>query len=955
MVEMFVGRERELAALVSRLQDAEATGPGVIFITGEAGVGKTRLLREVAAKAEVQGWRVLFGHAYDTEGMPPFLAFAEAIGQHLRSSAGEEAARALAEAAPEVALLVPELRALTGNVAGPSSLGPEADRYRLFEAVSEFFLGLSCAGDTLGLLLCLEDLHWADKPTLLLLQHLARRLAGSRLRLMATYRDAELGLDHPLSAVLAGLSREHLYEQTAVDVLREDEASRLIQAIAGTSVDPAVTAEIYRLTGGNAFFLEEVVRHLVGEGHDLARPETAVSAWSIPEGVRQVIRGRVARLGREAGALLQAASAMDSGAFDLPLLSRVTGFEPEIFAEALEEALRAGLLRQKDGCDFSHALVRETIYSGISLHRRQALHLRTAEASEALHGVDVESRLAALATQYRLAGDLADRGKAIDYSVRAAEASSAVYAWEEAVSHYERALEALEVSGRRDDAQQCDLLLGLGRALVASGSRDRVWNEIAPRALALAEALGDHARAFAACQLVLETTSGVPNEWLQAAETHVADDPQARIRLYRVKTTTALHRGRFREARLLASEALDLARGVGDHASELRIASIIMRVGLLPPEEERALLHKTLQVSRQTMSAQDLVDLSFDIAMAHLQWGDRTKAEAERRLVAELMARTRDSHAVVMSSALESMFAALDGRLPEAVASARASRAGSFTPVWLGRLANWLGDNSSLEAELRWSDRLTSSKRDLSYRAFFLAQLGRLAEAQDVLREVPDLAAEPPHHPNYGYAVMDLEVAAVSHDRSSAPALLDLVDGDDRYLASPHMVLVPRQRAALARLLGDHGRARRELLEAIDFCERISYRPELALSRLDLAELLLAHFPGERAAAFEHLEAAIGELEAMEMRPALGRALQLRGRRRPTDSKAPAYPDGLSEREVEVLRLLATGKSNQQIADDLVISYNTVVRHVTHIFSKTSAANRVEAVRYGRRVGLLQD
>jgi DNA-binding CsgD family transcriptional regulator len=239
--------------------------------------------------------------------------------------------------------------------------------------------------------------------------------------------------------------------------------------------------------------------------------------------------------------------------------------------------------------------------------------------------------------------------------------------------------------------------------------------------------------------------------------------------------------------------------------------------------------------------------------------------------------------------------------------------------------------------------------------AFVLAHMGRLSDAQKSLTQVAHMVARPPHHANSGYITIILEAAALAGDRSMGPRLFELIRGDDRRL--PLMfVFVPRHLAALARLLGDFQASRDLYHEGITVAESIGHRPELALSRLELADLLLNSYPSERARAFEQLDLAIPEFESMEMKPALARALHLRGvRRTGSEPAAPAFPDGLSAREVEVLRLIVQGKSNQQIADELVISYNTAIRHVTHIFSKTGAANRAEAVDYAHRKRLLED
>jgi DNA-binding CsgD family transcriptional regulator len=262
-----------------------------------------------------------------------------------------------------------------------------------------------------------------------------------------------------------------------------------------------------------------------------------------------------------------------------------------------------------------------------------------------------------------------------------------------------------------------------------------------------------------------------------------------------------------------------------------------------------------------------------------------------------------------------------------------------------------------LEAELAWSEDLsTRSAMGPGFKAFFLAYLGRIDQARKILAEIlAGLESRPKTQiTSYWLSTLLLEAAVVSGDKAAARVLLDLNKGVERRLAKPLFVLVPRQLAGAAALLGDFERAKAGYIEAIEFCQRISYRPELALSRLDLAHLLLQHYPGERSAAFEHLDFAIAEFEAMGMQPPLKRALRLRGRRRPAaPPQERAYPGHLSAREVEVLRLVAEGKSNQQIADELGISLNTAMRHVANILNKTGAANRTEATSYAHRQSLI--
>jgi DNA-binding CsgD family transcriptional regulator len=350
-----------------------------------------------------------------------------------------------------------------------------------------------------------------------------------------------------------------------------------------------------------------------------------------------------------------------------------------------------------------------------------------------------------------------------------------------------------------------------------------------------------------------------------------------------------------------------------------------------------------------------LSDLQFDATVSFLQWGERSNAEAERRELAQLASQTHHHQAVMHAAAAEVVFDTLDGDLSQAMKPKPSLWAGSYPRVWQARIAGWLGDMAGLEKFLAWGEPFASrSSLGPGYVAFCLAYLGRLEQAREALaRMLPQLATRPPDT-SYWLKTLLLEAAALAGDKAAARLLFDVNCGDERHLAKPLLVLLPRHLAAAAALQGDFDRAKASYAEAIDFCERISYRPELALSRLDLAQFLLKHFPGERGTAFAHLDFAIGEFEAMGMQPAFKRALQLRGRRRRASAaKQPVYPDRLSEREVEVLRLVAAGKSNQQIADELFISLSTALHHVTNILTKTSASNRAEATSYAHRHGLV--
>jgi DNA-binding CsgD family transcriptional regulator len=957
----FVGRQRELASLANRLDTARRGEAGVVLISGEPGIGKSRLLQEAAEQAEQEGWRVLLGRAYDSEGMPPYLPFIEALQDYVRLCPVEELQPQLGHGAAQVALILPEVGRRLPDLQPRPRIDAETARYALYESVSDFLEAIARASKA-GLLLCLDDLQWADHSTLLLVEHLLRHLAGVPFLIVATYRDTDLAVARPLARTLEQLTRQRVSQRLDVKRLSLDEVGFMLAAIGRPGPPLPLVKAVYDETEGNPFFIREVFEYLAGAGllfdqSGAWRTDLHIGEIDVPQSVLLAIGRRLDRLSEEGRRLLVVASVLGR-TFDYDLLRNLAGLEDEALLGALEEAEAAQLLASDDNArlTFAHELIRQTLIGGQTALRRQRLHLRAAQAFEAVHGDALESHFAELAGHYRAAGAAANPEATIDYSERAAEADIAVYAWEEAASHYQWALQALEASGRQDHSRHCDLLLAQGKALVAAGEQDRILNEVAPAALALAQEIGDKARAFTACRIAIDSTPPHLPSWLDTAQGCVGDDPEDRVALNLSLLVQMFHEGRFSDLKALLHETLALARESGKPDLVLTSAGPLLRSGVLSAEEESHLFDELMTHPRAGMSTRNLSELQFNAITTYLQWGERSEAEAERRELAELAVQTHDHQAVLNSAAAEVVFDTLDGRLSEAMKPSL--WAGTYPRAWQGRLAGWLGDAAALETDLAWSERFSSpSSLGPGFKAFFLAYLGRLDQAGEVIAEMlPGLAARPPAQAasSYWLRTLLLEAAALIGDKTAARMLFDLNCGDERRLAKPLLVLLPRHLAGAAALLGDYDRAKAGYAEAIDFCQRIGYRPELALSRLDLAQLLLKHYPGERGTAFAHLDFAIAEFEAMDMLPPLKRAMLLRGRRRrESAAKDPAYPDHLSEREVEVLRLIAAGKSNQEIADELVISLNTAMHHVASIFNKTSVSNRAEATSYAHRHALI--
>jgi class 3 adenylate cyclase len=493
----FVGRERELTELKARLEEALSGKGSLVMVVGEPGIGKTRLAQELGVYARLRGCQVLLGTCYETEGSLPYIPFVEALRQYAMSRPAEALQSELGDAASDVAKLVSEIRTRLPDIPPSAPQDPETERYRLFESVASFLISASRSNP---LLLLLDDIHWADKPSLLMLQHLARRLKGSRLLVVGTYRDVELDRRHPLSQVLAELRRERLYERFLLHGLSEGEVETFIADAAGHRVPHEFALAIHEETEGNPFFIEETLRHLVETGVIYRRngqfvsDATTISEMGIPEGVREVIGRRLSRLSEPCNQALSFASILGRE-FDFDVLQTFAEMEEDALLTALEEALDAQMITEEKARGgpayrFTHALVQETLYGELSIARKQRLHLRAGQAIEKTRAGRLEALVPQLAHHFREGND---PPKAIQYSLQAAEAAGRVYAWEAAVSHGEAALELMEEQGDNLELR-AQVLERLGDLMYVSGIDYERGIAHLEKALALYEELGQRRR-----------------------------------------------------------------------------------------------------------------------------------------------------------------------------------------------------------------------------------------------------------------------------------------------------------------------------------------------------------------------------------------------------------------------------------------------------------------------------
>jgi tetratricopeptide (TPR) repeat protein len=433
----FVGRRTELTKLTQKLQEARAGEGGLVLLAGEPGIGKTRTLEEFAELAGERGARVLSGRCYEGEWAPPYGPFAEALAVHAREANPEELRQDLGLGAAPLARLVSALREKLPDIPEPVALQPDEERFRLLDAVAQFLIALSVRTPVV---LMLDDLHWADKGTIALLRHVARFAARNRILLLGGYRDVEVERTHPLAEALGALPRETRYEHLALSGLDTGEVAQLLETIADQEVPVALVTAIRAETSGNPFFIREVLLHLVEEGKILREDgrwtaTVATSEMGIPESVRQVITRRLSHLSPEANRLLSVGSAFN-GTFRFDIAARVAGLAEVQALDAIDEVLGAQLLvpsSQADVCDFTHALVRHTLYEQLSPPRQVRLHRQIAEAMEQTLGAVVGEHAAAVAEHYHRSKDLPGAERGVTHAVTAADRAEAVYAHDEVV------------------------------------------------------------------------------------------------------------------------------------------------------------------------------------------------------------------------------------------------------------------------------------------------------------------------------------------------------------------------------------------------------------------------------------------------------------------------------------------------------------------------------------------
>ncbi|HYH62565.1 MAG TPA: AAA family ATPase [Solirubrobacterales bacterium] len=583
----YVGRKSERESATSWLSESLAGQRRAAFISGEPGVGKTRLAAHSALEAHSSGFTVLWGVAAEDLGVP-YGAWIHALSQYVNHAPDEVLEAHVARHGGELGRLVRGFRQRVPEASEPQQTDPETERYLLFSAVADI-LEAAAAHDPV--VLVLDDLHWADTQTLALIKHVTTSLESSRLMLVGTYRDSDLDQQHPMTALLADLRLIDGTKRIALRGLGVDEITQMMAATAGHEMDEkgvALAREIAQETDGNPFFVAEILRHLIESGaltqgeDGRWRMSASIPELGIPQSVREVVGRRVTRLG-EATARILSTAAVIGRTFDVNLLSRIVVIGEDELLDALDEGVESSVLNESSDTvgrfSFAHALINHTLYDELGATRKARLHRQVAEALEELCGEDPGERIPELAYHWSRATTAVDPGKAVHYAQRAGDRALAKLAPNEALRWFGQAFELLGDDAEGNLEIRCELLTGLGQAQRQVG--DLGFRETLLEAVEVAHAAGSAelaSRAALANNRGHVSSFGVVDEERVAAidkalELDDGTDKGRRARLLALKAAELQFNGDHLGRRQLADEALVLTREVEDD----RVLAAVLR------------------------------------------------------------------------------------------------------------------------------------------------------------------------------------------------------------------------------------------------------------------------------------------------------------------------------------------------------------------------------------------
>jgi DNA-binding CsgD family transcriptional regulator len=912
---VFVGRERELADLERRLVDSRTVGGAVVLCEGDAGMGKTALAAELARRARGQGSSVAWGACLEGEGTTAYRPWVQVVS-------------ALGRAVGD--LIIP-------------AADDNASRFRLFADVVEVLRG---AGAERGLLVVLDDLHWADMASLRLLQVVASEAASCRLLVLGLYRGADAYPRAEVAALLPAILRERTASLLTLRGLHRIDVEQLVAALPERPTEDVVQT-VHERAEGNPLFVLELLRLIAKVG----------ATRSLPVGVREVIGRRLDRIPAETRELLQQAAVVGRD-FPIGVLAAVAGQPVTEVADTLALAMADELVIEGDGqrLRFAHALIQEVAYAELAVAQRQLLHRRAAQALQGFNGAG--ETLDALAHHLRQAAALGNADIALTVTLQAAQRARGQLAYEHAAFQYRQALQLLPlVADAAGDRTQ--LLLELARCEFRSGAVDAAWQSC--RAAAdLGRAAGD-ALMVADAAVVLRDMANSPIQdelhalCREALTMLRGADPVREARLLGQLSITAAgfnepEPGLSQRAELCAEASGDLdARFLALQARAYELVDMQYTLQRLAVGE------RTVHLGRESGRDDYLVWGHAWRIDAFWQLGRRVQMDAEVAALAAVVTHLKEPLWLWRLKMTRASIALMEGRHDTARELAEDAlllgrRGGHQAADFLDLVFNTHLSIQTSDGQQPVLERVRAFAEQgpilsKGWLMWVLANMGRMEEAAALWQSVvvPHIAAFPRHVPEWiigrsGFADMCVLLGDTAVARK---IYADLLPFADKQVAAgsftPTGGPVALYLGKLALLREDHDTAEVHLTSALHSAAAMGSAPYQAYTRLELARLLLSRRGrADMRDAHAHLHAALDTARTLGMKPLAAQVQALAAQHR-LDREGP-----LSSREEQVAGLVADGLSNRQIAHRLHLSERTVENHVANILGKLGFDSRAK-------------
>jgi len=711
-----VDRTEEMNALKEAVYKAVHGEGGLVFVHGEAGIGKTRLVRELGAYAQSRGVQVLYGRCpalFRMDGVPPFILWKEVIKDYLETCTSEQLYRVIGYYPAEVAKLVPELGQKLRTISQSFPISPEQEQNRLFEAVSQFITNIS---QETPLLVILDDLQWTDPSSLLLLHYLARGAQKTSLLILGAYRSTDIDDKHPLTPVLAELNRERLPQEIQLKRMSLSDISEMIKNILEQEDVPEEFCKIvYDKTRGNPFFAEEVVKSLKEEG-DIYLEEgkwkfKEISSIEFPKSVKNIIKARFSRLEDEYQNVLTFASFVGND-FTLEAMCALTGIEEDKLLEIMDRLIKTGfvkhtVIRGEDICSFADIIMRDVVYEEVGPFKRKKLHGVVGTALEKVYADKVDEHLGELALHFLESGD---KEKALDYFLKAGKRAQNVYAHNEAVSCLQHILELLEekegnleqkasIMGRLGDIKE---LMGETSACMECWDRSlTLWDQLGDKksvarlhvkmAYTLWDEIGDKDKASEHHQLALEILEKEP-ESVELAS------------LYEDIAHMLWRTGEPSEVLSWTQKALEIAERLGNPEVLARCYNNLAALAVKSGELEKATRYyeQGLKIDLENNLLGHAILLHYNLLQNYWNDGDFQKAFETAQKGSELAKRVGDVKSLSMMNSVLGVILSAHGEVQKGISMledclALDKRTKSTTHIsgvmrWLGRLYVSLGE-----------------------------------------------------------------------------------------------------------------------------------------------------------------------------------------------------------------------------------------------------------------------